>query len=386
MKKILPLLLLICLLAGCNKKQVSIISKDYSVKTIVVNPEKTIGKSFYDIIKNPVFIQLETNENCLLQGVSKVQIYKNKIYIFELGIAGGQILCFNLQGKYQFTVGMRGQGPGEYIFLTDMYVDEESECIWLGDNYKKILKYDLNGHFIEQFSTEFSLMNLISVQKNVMAIRVSSYKDKNYSFIIYSLNNKKVLYYKNATNTIDAVINKNSFSNFNKEIMYVSGISDTIFTVEKSELIPKYIIDFGKNRIEESLLNSVHHRHFIVDFMKPENKYAGNIKNCHETDDYVFFNYSFAGKTQLFCYSKLDDRAENISEIEFNGKRFNPTSFFKSKTDLGYVSVLSSHAITENEKEDDQRQQFGSYKNFDELLLNLRADDNPVLVLGDVEL
>jgi hypothetical protein len=383
MKKVLPFLLLLFFYTGClNEKK----SSTGLYKVISIDPRKTVDKNVDDIIKNPVFIQLETHDDCLLKFIHKVQIVKDRIYIFNSD-NGGVVYCFNMQGKYLFTIGKRGMGPGEYIYLMDIYVDESEGFIWLGDDGKRILKFDLDGKFVEQYATEFSTRNLIPIEKEDLAVNLGYYADKNYSFITYSLKDKKIFYYREITNLANQIISGSRFSKYRNEIIYALGFNDTIFNVKKSGLTPKYIVDFGNHKVPE-LLSGADKRKFFMDFLNPKNNYAGLIGLPCETDDYLFFTYDFSGQGMKACYFKKDEKLISIKDIVFYGnKKFNAAKYFlRTKTEKGYVSFLHSHLLTENTDTTADRQPYGRYIEFDDLLLNLRADDNPVLILSDVGL
>ena len=163
------------------------------------------------VYKNLSFIQLETNAESLLSFIDKVEIYKDRIYVFGHGAIGvRKVCCFDLQGKFLFNIDRRGNGPEEYLSLTDFVIDKKTQCLWLVDHAKKMLKFDLDGNFIEQYSTDFFINNIsLMDDENKMAIRLGDYKDENYSFINYSYKDKKILYHQEAPNTISSSVDCN---------------------------------------------------------------------------------------------------------------------------------------------------------------------------------
>ena len=220
MRSLKILLLFLLLFSGCNKQQKSKTDVVPSISVDFAYSQPNLELN--DIAKSISFIRLETNSDCLLRGISKVEIHDGRIYIFDSSYPGN-LYCFDFHGKFMFKVGERGNGPGEYVSLLDFAVDIENKCLWLGDDAKKILKYDLYGIFLEQHITDFSIKNLciIDAKEGLMAIRLGYYKDKDYSFIIYSMKEEKILYQKESENlNIIRTIATRVFSNSEERIVY----------------------------------------------------------------------------------------------------------------------------------------------------------------------
>jgi hypothetical protein len=382
MKNIL-LFILSLLLVACTKGKNDSLNSAGLCPVISIAPEKAMDVDFNDIVENPFFIQLETNSSCLLKWIHKVQICRDRIYIYNSDNAG-KVFCFDMEGKYLFTVGARGEGPKEYGYLTDMYVDEPNNCIWLGDDRRKILKYDLDGNFIETHTTLFSIKNLIPIEKDIMAISLGYFADRDYSYINYSIKDKEIIYCKEATNKVDRMISSQTFSSYNGKIIYASGFNDMIFEVKKSGLSPKYMIDFNNHKVPAELLKD-NNKDLIANFLNPRNRYAGLIRSPIETKDHITFNYDFSGNGLFACYSKTGKKAICIRNVVYNRTEYNASkSFFMSKVNHGYVSFLASHLLTEKNETNDLRQTYGKYDKFAQLIPHLRAEDNPILIIGEV--
>ena len=154
MNKIIILFSVVLLFSGCSKHKKEK-TDSIPVPVITLEPKSNQPKiDLNDIAKNLSFIRLETKTDCLLDEIiSKVEIFNNRVFIFSTLKMMNAVYCFDLQGKFLFQVGSKGQGPGEYISLIDFVLDKENKCLWLGDSFNKILKYDLDGNFIAQYTT-----------------------------------------------------------------------------------------------------------------------------------------------------------------------------------------------------------------------------------------
>ena len=346
------------------------------------NPERI---DLMDIVENLSFIQLETNRECLLSRIHKVEVFNNRIYISESG-ASGKLLCFDLHGKFLFKIGDKGNGPGEYLFLADFAIDKENKCLWLSDNFRKILKFDLDGKFIERYDTDFAMMNLslLDEKENIMAIRLGYYKDKDYSFIIYSNKKRKILYHKssNHINTITTI--GGAFLSQSKEkIFYTEPFNDTIFNITKEGIEPYYIINFGKHALPKEELKSDQPKNIITQFLNPDNKYAGFVMNVSKSSDYLLFNYDFSGERYTSIFSSKLDKIITIKEILLIGKSFEASKyFFKYQQNDEYISWLPAHLLTEQSLSKKEKQYYGKYHEITNLISNLNEDDNPILIFG----
>jgi hypothetical protein len=381
MKKIIYTMWVLLLLS-CTKN----VEESGEIVNIMVNPSKSEMKDYNDISENSTFIQLETTNESLLKYIHKLTINDNRIYAF-CSDGDGKLCCFDMQGKFLFTIGTRGNGPSEYVHLTDFAIDDKNKCIWLSDDFNKILKYDLNGKFIQQYKTEFSTKNLIPLQQDdVLAIRLGYYKDKDYSFIIYSISNDEILYYKKGTNSVEKIVASNAFFQEDKYLLYKESFNDTIFKVKESHLEPYYVINFGENSIPKKIIEDKNTKNIIIQFSNPENKYAGLIGTVSENKNYLRFTYFYANVGKMAIYEKNKKENINLSDVSFNGKKLNAAQyFFRFQGNNKQISSLYAYLLTENEKEADNRQQYGSYSDYSALISNLRSEDNPVLILSDIK-
>ena len=389
-KELIILFLILLMFSGCSNKQ-----KDKIDAVPVISVDPTNIKPIIDlkdIVKNISFTKLETNSDCLISGVSKVEICNDRVYVYDSGFPG-RLFCFDLHGKFLFKVGSVGQGPGEYVSLLDFTIDIENKCLWLGDTANKILKYDLDGNFIEQYSTDFSIKNLciIDAKENLMAIRLGYYKDNNYSFINYSLNENKILYQKESNIfNITRSTSGRSFFRSGEKIIYIEPFNDTIYTVRKENIEPCYVIDFENFKLPQELFEDPNLRNITTQLKSPDNNYAGLVTTPNEISNFLFFIYNFSDKRQTAIYSIKSDKLISINEISFIGKtfEFSKCSIHTNQGDNQFICFLPAHLLTEENIITKGQEQlgYGNYSDINELLTNLNADDNPIMVIGELNI
>ena len=103
--------------------------------------------------KEVSYVLLETTDSSLIGDRPYVRLLKDKILVSS---QGQPLKMFDAQtGKFISTVGMIGQGKGEYNLIDDMpvfWVDEKAERIMIKASGQKILCFGSNGNFIENLT------------------------------------------------------------------------------------------------------------------------------------------------------------------------------------------------------------------------------------------
>ncbi|MGM9759090.1 MAG: 6-bladed beta-propeller [Parabacteroides sp.] len=98
-------------------------------------------------------IPLETTDDCLLS--NELAVCCTATDIFVLDRQATAVYRFSINGKLQNRIGKQGQGPGEYIRPTSLYVDKETRTVFVLDgNNQKFYLYDFAGKFIRSFKME----------------------------------------------------------------------------------------------------------------------------------------------------------------------------------------------------------------------------------------
>ena len=121
--------------------------------SIVIDTQKSYPKIQLNIkdIADIEYIKLETDTNCIVN--SRPMVYSEN-YLVLLRTDNGEIAFFDHQGKFQHKFSHRGNGPHEYLYVTNLRLDEERKEIYIHDSFKgKIFVYDLEGNFIREYPT-----------------------------------------------------------------------------------------------------------------------------------------------------------------------------------------------------------------------------------------
>ena len=111
-----------------------------------------------EVAESIEYIALEKTDNCILPGENQLSCIIIGDFILVRPYKN-PILVFNHDGKYQFTLGKKGKGPGDYISGKIQY-DEINEVFWILDGVlKKLLKFNNKGKLIDELKIEDGISN-----------------------------------------------------------------------------------------------------------------------------------------------------------------------------------------------------------------------------------
>jgi hypothetical protein len=168
------------------------------------------------------------------------------------------LLVFDETGAFVRKIGNRGLGPEEYVRLKDFEVD--SENIYLYDwQTARMLKYDLQGNFIEQHKIPFRSrgFKILENGKYLFAVEQKSSESKDQvirmdsdfnvetSFLSFPDKYAEFIASSQVNNMIHAVGGVLSYTRF---------CNDTIYTFsEEGEFTGGILFDFGSKTVPEKI-------------------------------------------------------------------------------------------------------------------------------------
>ena len=140
------LILVMIFFCSCGRKSTNETSNTDSVLEIdlLSAPESTF-KELSDFAENIEYIPLQTTESSLIGPFTlKILNIDNKIYIQNGGLEG-EILCFDINGKFNFKINNRGRGPEEYDFVSDFDISSDNKILTiLSSSTRKLVAYGIS--------------------------------------------------------------------------------------------------------------------------------------------------------------------------------------------------------------------------------------------------
>lgn len=157
-------IMILFLMAGCGQENKQSIDNFITIDVSKNYPKKElILQDFLDV----EYIPLETSEEFITLGNVET-IGKNIIVVrnANLRAGAGDIFIFKKNGKGLRKINCKGQGNGEYAFITDVTLDEEDGELYVGCLFQqKVFVYDLEGNFKRNFKYKEGPLELSIIYK-----------------------------------------------------------------------------------------------------------------------------------------------------------------------------------------------------------------------------
>ena len=123
--------------------------KNMESDIITVNLDERDEISTKDLFSEIQLIPLETTPESLIRNITQIKFFEDRYYIHDY--SRSQIFVFDREGHFQCALNEKGNGPGEYLNLTDFAIDTtRRNLVVLCAVSNALFFYDLGGKFIEK--------------------------------------------------------------------------------------------------------------------------------------------------------------------------------------------------------------------------------------------
>lgn len=390
-KILLSSLLLFITIYSCNNKQKDRSSqqlkKEFDVKTISIDPKSNHKLNLSNKFEVVDLIFLESNKNCFIGNIDKLRYFDGKYYMFEQ-FGSRKALCFSDKGKFLFQIGAIGRAENEYVTLRDFNINQWKDRIEIYDINRDIIKYyDFNGKYIGNCKVKRKARNYAIVDSMHYAFfNDGKYDDLPYNIFIAPQKSFEVLYPGvSFQGERDIMNNVNPFYESENGVLFAFSLNDTIFSVTSQGAQPKYILDFGKDRIPESVLGKDMKE--IVKFVS-DNTVSGFVSHLVENTKYISISYTYQipnENTVFISKDKLNvlnlfEPINDINYLPFKAPHCTIGDFFVSV--IPAYEILDTYIEMEKQYEEDPEIiNMEAYTNLKKIAGKLNENDNPVLMV-----
>ncbi|MDR1155141.1 MAG: 6-bladed beta-propeller [Bacteroidales bacterium] len=256
-------------------------------------------------------VPLETNDDCLIGTIDKLEIKADRIYIFDN--MSKSIFIFNMDGKFINKINAYGRAPGEYFAISAATVTD-STIIILDIALRKLLEYRLSGKFIKEdnkilnklWAWDMFFYNGFLYYVNDWGIvRAGRYRLFTTPLSLDKLDTH--LPFKEAPIALGIKGPRYSIYSDGFSVIY-SGV-DAIFGLKSDGTIErKYTVDLMGERIKykSKIVNKVLEEN-------PKGKIIG-IEKIFETDRYLFLELSRLHEMYLLCIYDKQNGVTTLTE------------------------------------------------------------------------
>ncbi len=202
-------------------------------------------------------IPLQDNGGELIADVIKTILDSNYIFILT---SDAKVMRFSPDGVYQQRIGLQGNGPGEYNYLSDIFIDSGSKRIYLSDPMGKILEYDYDGNFLQTYKQAQGMHTFYYAPPVLLEATQVIMGNEPFSLVARHPGGDTLALYPNHLKfkytpkaSITAYQEYKSLFKSDHEIIFHQMSTDTVFTVDISgnKLVPRCCFHF-ENGIKKS--------------------------------------------------------------------------------------------------------------------------------------
>jgi hypothetical protein len=365
---------------GCKH---SIVQVPRSISIIEVdvtsNDEMQLSNFFQDV----KIVKLETKDNVLLGEINYIVQANNKIYITD--VYASTLYIFDKTGKFLSSINKKGQGPGEYIGVTQFVVDRENIVV-MSRSLRKLMIYSESGEFLSEHKVNCSALDISLLDNHYYVLYCGNDKagSENKLHLIDTDNTEKQFI------PVDAVRSKylhyispyNFFKGTNA-VRFFEPYNDTVYTITKDKVEPAFYIDFKGKNIPSSFYGAGHENIMTFAQSLMQHEYAAGVFRFAESEQTkMFFTYYQWNKAKLTLYDMQNKISRTFSSI-YDDVVFKslviPVNDFKYFASENIIFPVNASNIVE------WRNNYQIDEKYKDVINAVNEDDNQVLFIFNLK-
>lgn len=396
----ITLFLSIIISCSSSSKKIDTSTISENNELYIVNIDDTAIEDYIylsSFFKDVETIILETNDDCLIGEVNSLRVLDNYIIVTDRKIANS-IFIFDKKGNFLHKIGQIGQGPGEYINISDSSIDFEKNEIYLLDFASdEVLKYNISsGEFIKSIylnNSDYDNFYIQYINNKIYASAIPFSKTEN-SFLLQEFDvntgDVKASYldaqrYNKGWNSLYTRPDGFFYPSEDGSAKYVQMFMDTVISITDDKLTPYLVVKsnnwIGEKDIRDLLEYRMVNNGDLSNEVLFERNISYNINEYLESNSIIYFSYANNGRSEsvvLDKENKTTRRGRFIKDdIVYSGDWVLYPSFIYADS-KGFYSYLKPRQI-------DQFLELahtdGLSKDLDKLdmLKEIKEDSNPVI-------
>lgn len=348
-------------------------------KPVAINLAKAISESPKEIMLNELasdirYVPLETTDDCLMN---------NEFYIMQYtgeDIITSGIFHFDKNGKFLNKIGSKGQGPEEYLQGLFAFGDWKNKLLYV-QNWTTLTCYGFDGTFVRSVPTPQLNMGAAGLfdENHILYSNDIYYADKANPIQLYmvdSQNGKTVSKWRGhleENKKYGMILTSRDFMyNYDNSLFYKPALENVIFKIlspKKRQLVYKF--DCSGKDIDVS-----------ADEVDPKKRFQFlSVYWAKETAQYLFVNYGMKNISRLGIYDKEKKTFTNVTIKDNLAGGYDIHPAWTSDDNHLLMVYYAGGLLQDKEKRYSTGLLPERKKELDELLKNIKEDDNLVVIL-----
>lgn len=348
-------------------------------KPVVINLAKAISESPKEIMLNELasdirYVPLETTDDCLMNNEFYIMHYTGE------DIITSGIFHFDKNGKFLNKIGSKGQGPEEYLQGLFAFGDWKNKLLYV-QNWTTLTCYGFDGTFVRSVPTPQLNMGAAGLfdENHILYSNDIYYADKANPIQLYmvdSQNGKTVSKWRGhleENKKYGMILTSRDFMyNYDNSLFYKPALENVIFKIlspKKRQLVYKF--DCSGKDIDVS-----------ADEVDPKKRFQFlSVYWAKETAQYLFVNYGMKNISRLGIYDKEKKTFTNVTIKDNLAGGYDIHPAWTSDDNHLLMIYYAGGLLQDKEKRYSTGLLPERKKELDELLKNIKEDDNPVVIL-----
>lgn len=357
---------------GCTEKETT--SLDIEAQEIDLIKNVNYVFNYDSKITIEKIVDLESVDSSLVSNIDKIIFNRNDIYILDKTYTSLRV--FNQSGRYKFSIGSLGQGPGEFLNIDDFLI-KDNKVLLLSNTSRKVIEYTLQGKFIGEKLIKFFSSQFVAFSDD----KFGFYTNYNFSDISgtnnllitdadYQIVEKRFPYRDQSTVSFD-------FSGFvtstNGATLFSLPLDDNLFIIDSHRIINKFHFNFGAYKCPEELKSKKNLSKFykkLLDLTFLQRQFV-------LTDSLMSFSFISDKKT----YNALWDRTQRKMVVNDRNSMLGILGTPIYNIDNNFVVVLAPEIVQRfvSNKQLMSRLQI-EHSGIYEKIVSITEESNPVLI------
>lgn len=380
-KELLTLIACCALFASCSPNKSSKSEKEETLKVSTENVELTDSAFF----AQTRILLLETTDASLVQSINAICMAGDTLFLLDN--RQQKIFIFDGNGKFINAIHNIGNGPKEYVALSDISIQNGLLAVLCNRPYK-IMYYSYDGQFVKERNVSDYFRNFATTDRYTYYYSTAPLGKR--IFNVYDEQNgteKQIPFpdgkYMGAEAQEEGTIYRVSAGRQVTEghsVLFTWPFDYTIYKADNGEVKALYTIDFGERTLPKELLEQPMNVFEFTQLCAKEG-YVHTIEDMVENEDYLIFKTN----PWIFLIDKQERTVKPCSFIrvtEFMGGGSNDYLAVKGTDMLAQSyppflfkglmrNVIAQNLLPHNELADQ----------FARVYKELKDEDNPVLLL-----
>lgn len=373
-------LLFACLFA-CNNSN----TNNASVQSIVFDASEAQDSFDFGAITDTSYqiIALETSDDFLIGEIEKIEIKNNKIIICDP--MSRAVFLFNMDGSPHSKIFKPGRGPGEYMEISAMGVNDSVIIIF--DNVsRKLMEFDFNGRLIQEagLNPDIWANDIFFFNDNLYLYAAWDEEEWGNSrlYLIDDIVNQNYKHYLPFDKVPLAIGNMGpSYSLCNNNASLIYSGCDTVFSILKDGTVsPSYVFDFKGKRAKYPS-----GRVELV-FQENDDDRITNIAWISETDRYLHATIGGVGDDYQVWYDK-HTKTHQTYRIAKNSSLAN-NSYFETRWIVNNKIIMVQpmlNVFREGTLPESEYKLKGFYCRLTKIINSSKIEDNPVVFIFNLK-